>query len=107
MSQASDLLAAGFVQMSTVHFPSTITKGGVPAKCVSTEVMKLKQQMDAGYELDFDCAVELLTTDFEDLGIALHDKVVMDDQPFEVIAVRPDKTDPCVRLGLKNIKGGL
>jgi hypothetical protein len=106
VSQASSILAAGFALLA-VEYPSTISKVGASgsAACVSTEVMKLKEQMEAGYQLDFDCAIEMLKTDFDELEISFHDQVQMDDDRFLVMAIRPDKTDPCIRLGLKNLKG--
>lgn len=105
MSQASAILAAGFAVLGE-QFPSVIsTVGGSQYRCVSTEVMKLKEQMGAGYELDFDCAIEMLSADFEESGIDFLTTVFMDEGRFMVMAIRPDKTDPCTRLGLRNIKG--
>lgn len=105
MSQASSILAAGFALLGE-QFPSTISKVGFPgsARCVSTEVMKLKEQLGPGYELNFDCAIEMLAADFNTLALDFHNEVLMDGNRMLVMAIRPDATDPCVRIGLQNIK---
>jgi hypothetical protein len=104
MSEAFDLLEDGFDILAEEFFPCTLTKGANSAKCVGADVVEVKAMMDSGYDLDFDTAVEIKRAYFIELGIAQHDTVSLDDQEFTVKAIQRDKSDPCIRLGLKSIK---